>query len=102
MFLTKPTTNNLAPQGLKPASVLAQDGTAEAVPFPNTLTARLTPVLPKHIYKIDSEYRAPRTVSDAGVPGIAGFWSRGAQTFAEIFQTVGDGEVSDEFHVFVT
>jgi hypothetical protein len=31
----------MAPQGLKPASVLAQDGTAEAVPFPKLFVRQL-------------------------------------------------------------
>ena len=30
-------------------------------------------------------------LSDAGVPGVAGFWLHGTQTFAEALQTVRDG-----------
>jgi hypothetical protein len=40
-------------------------------------------------------------LSDAGVPGIASFRRRGAQTRAEPFHVVGDSQVSDEFYVFV-
>src|ERR1700747_3431754 len=41
------------------------------------------------------------SMSDAGVPGIAYFWSCGAQTLAEPFQTVGDCHVGDKFHALV-
>src|ERR1700680_4685224 len=45
---------------------------------------------------------SPETsLSDACIPGIARFWSRGAQTLAEPFQTVGDGQLGDEFHALV-
>src|SRR5579859_3369555 len=39
---------------------------------------------------------------DARVPGIATFWSCGAQAFAEGFQVVGDGHVSDEFDALIS
>src|ERR1700684_2875342 len=39
--------------------------------------------------------------SDPSVPGIASFGRRGAQTRSEPFHTVGDRQVSDEFHVLV-
>src|SRR3977135_2896289 len=39
--------------------------------------------------------------SDAGVPGIASFWRRGAQTLAETFQTVRNRQVGDVFHALV-
>src|SRR5208282_2251111 len=45
---------------------------------------------------------SPETnLSDAGVPGIAEFWSCGAQTLAETLQVVGDRQVGNEFHVLV-
>jgi hypothetical protein len=45
---------------------------------------------------------SPETsLSDACIPGIARFWSRGAQTLAEPFETVGDGQLGDEFHALV-
>src|ERR1017187_3283958 len=40
-------------------------------------------------------------LSDAGVPGIASFWRRGAQALAETFQIVGDRQVGDVFHALV-
>src|SRR5579863_2458827 len=40
-------------------------------------------------------------VSDAGVPGVAVFASDGAETFAELFQIVRDGQVVDEFYILV-
>jgi len=41
------------------------------------------------------------SLSDAGVPGIASFGRRGAQTLAETLQTVGDRQVGNEFHALV-
>src|ERR1700676_2831275 len=40
-------------------------------------------------------------LSNSGVPGIASLWRRGAQTFTESFQTVGDRQVGDVFHALV-
>jgi len=54
------------------------------------------------VRRLSPELPLPETSqSDAGVPGIASFWSRGAQTLAKTFQTVGDREVGDEFHALV-
>jgi hypothetical protein len=47
-------------------------------------------------------YSAETSLSDARVPGIASFWRGGAQSLAELFQTVGDRQVGDEFHTLVT
>src|SRR5258708_24640614 len=41
------------------------------------------------------------SLSDAGVPGVAAFGRRGAQTLAKLFQTVSDSQVGDEFHALV-
>ena len=40
---------------------------------------------------------AQQRMSDAGIPGVAGFGSGRAEAFAKPFQTVCDGQASDEF-----
>src|ERR1700722_5588252 len=59
---------------------------------------RLSRLAPDHATEI---YHSPEiSLSDARVPGIVPL-RRGAQTRAEPFQVVGDGQVSDEFYVLV-
>jgi hypothetical protein len=52
-------------------------------------------------FATEMRYSPEASLSDAGIPGIASFWTGGAQTLAESFQIVGDRQVSDEFHVLV-
>src|SRR5437660_186737 len=42
-----------------------------------------------------------RSPSDAGVPGIAVLWRRGAETLAEPFQAIGDRQAGDVFHALI-
>ena len=53
------------------------------------------------IPKDEVDLPCSKLLSDAGVPGIASFWRRGAQTFAETFQIVSDRQVGDELHVLL-
>src|SRR6267143_4482445 len=55
----------------------------------------------RHPFATEMRHSPETNLSDAGVPGIASFWRRGAQTLAEPFQTVGDRQVGDAFHALV-
>lgn len=57
--------------------------------------------MPNPDSKNPQDYLGSINLSDPRVPGIARFWSGGAQSLAEAFQIVGDRQVGEEFHALV-